>query len=80
MSALGHWRTLKRFQLMSALPPKADIPERQGHVRFVPKADIAEKLVHSDHRAGRLDDGVSCLAFSSLSSSTASSVIEAVMV
>jgi hypothetical protein len=26
---------------MSALPPKADIDERDQHVRFVPKADIA---------------------------------------
>jgi hypothetical protein len=26
---------------MSALPPKADIDERDCHVRFVPKADIA---------------------------------------
>ena len=25
---------------MSALPPKADIAERNRHVRFVPKADI----------------------------------------
>jgi len=25
---------------MSALPPKADIAERDWHVRFVPKADI----------------------------------------
>jgi hypothetical protein len=25
MSALGHKRTLKRFRLMSALPPKADM-------------------------------------------------------
>jgi hypothetical protein len=25
---------------MSALPPKADITERDWHVRFVPKADI----------------------------------------
>jgi hypothetical protein len=27
---------------MSALPPKADIAERGCHVRYVPKADIAE--------------------------------------
>jgi hypothetical protein len=25
---------------MSALPPKADIVERDRHVRFVPKADM----------------------------------------
>jgi hypothetical protein len=29
-----------RICIMSALPPKADIPEREEHVRFVPKADI----------------------------------------
>ena len=28
---------------MSALPPKADIAERDPHVRFVPKADIDPK-------------------------------------
>jgi len=26
---------------MSALPPKADIAERDCHVRFVPKADVS---------------------------------------
>ena len=30
---------------MSALPPKADITRAWSHVRFVPKADIAEPLV-----------------------------------
>jgi hypothetical protein len=28
---------------MSALPPKADIRDRDWHVRFVPKADIGKK-------------------------------------
>jgi hypothetical protein len=28
------------FRVMSALPPKADIVERDRHVRFVPKADM----------------------------------------
>jgi hypothetical protein len=37
----GYWRTLKRFHWMSALPPKADIVERDRHVRFVPKAEVA---------------------------------------
>src|SRR5215831_12576868 len=32
---------------MSALPPKADIAERDWHVRFVPKADI-ERALRSD--------------------------------
>ena len=31
---------------MSALPPKADIVERDRHVRFVPKADILHSLDH----------------------------------
>src|SRR5215813_4600282 len=34
MSALGQKRTLKRLHPMSALPPKADIAERDHHVRF----------------------------------------------
>jgi hypothetical protein len=33
MSALGHKRTLKRFRMMSALPPKADITGRHEDVR-----------------------------------------------
>jgi hypothetical protein len=40
MSALGQKQTLDWRPLMSALPPKADIAERQLDVRFVPKADI----------------------------------------
>jgi hypothetical protein len=39
MSALGHKQTLRRIRTMSALPPKADIAEHGGNVRFVPKAD-----------------------------------------
>ena len=35
MSALGHKRTSEHLQSMSALPPKADIAERDWHVRFV---------------------------------------------
>jgi hypothetical protein len=41
MSALGQKQTFVRFHAMSALPPKADIRQRSGHVRFVPKADIS---------------------------------------
>jgi len=41
MSALGQKRTLKRLHPMSALPPKADVVSRNGDVRFVPIADIA---------------------------------------
>jgi hypothetical protein len=40
MSALGHKRTSEQVESMSALPPKADIAERDHPVRFVPKADI----------------------------------------
>ena len=39
MSALGHKRTSPGVRIMSALPPKADIRQRDHHVRFVPKAD-----------------------------------------
>ncbi len=39
-------RTLRR---MSALPPNADIDKRDGHVRFVPKADI-RRLIRSTRR------------------------------
>jgi hypothetical protein len=40
MSALGQKQTSNSQPVMSALPPKADIDERDCHVRFVPKADI----------------------------------------
>jgi len=40
MSALGQKQTLADVRAMSALPPIADIAERNHHVRFVPKADI----------------------------------------
>jgi len=41
MSALDHKRTLGHDQIMSALPPKADIAECDWNVCFVPKADIS---------------------------------------
>jgi hypothetical protein len=40
MSALGQKQTSDCRPLMSAIHPKADIAERDRHVRFVPKADI----------------------------------------
>jgi hypothetical protein len=40
MSALGQKQTSSQAGLMSALPPKADIPQRRLDVRFVPIADI----------------------------------------
>jgi hypothetical protein len=46
MSALGHKRAFAVQNGMSALPPKADICSAQAHVRFVPKADIANLIDH----------------------------------
>jgi hypothetical protein len=40
MSALGQKRTFLRSVAMSALPPKADIGERDDDVRVAPKAAI----------------------------------------
>jgi hypothetical protein len=40
MSHLGHKRTSQDVRVMSALPPKADIPQRNLNVRFGPQADI----------------------------------------
>jgi len=37
---LGQKRTLRLVSLMSALPPKADMVQQAGNVRFVPKADM----------------------------------------
>jgi len=38
---MGHKRTFLEVCVMSALPPKADIADRDHNVRFVPKAGIA---------------------------------------
>src|SRR5215469_11290667 len=40
MSALGQKQTSEHDWTMSALPPKADMVQQDGDVRFVPKADI----------------------------------------
>jgi hypothetical protein len=37
---MGHKRTFSEVRAMSALPPKADITERDQDVRFVPIAEI----------------------------------------
>ena len=47
MSALGQKQTCAGQKVMSALPPKADICGATRDVRFVPKADIASKLVRA---------------------------------
>ena len=39
MSALGQKRTLTKVEAMSALPPKADITERNSHIRSVLMVD-----------------------------------------
>ena len=54
MSALGHKRTSRAVQPMSALPPKADMVRYDRDVRFVPKADIcgAAKFRLFDHLVG----------------------------
>jgi hypothetical protein len=44
MSALGQKQTSRNVRLMSVLPLKADIRQRDLHVRFVPLADIATWL------------------------------------
>jgi hypothetical protein len=43
MSALGQKQTSVTVLVMSALPPKADIVQHGGNVRFVPKADILKR-------------------------------------
>jgi hypothetical protein len=40
MSALGQKQTSEPFHAMSAIHPKADIPQRRHDVCFVPKADM----------------------------------------
>jgi len=47
MSALGQKQTLGKVRPMSALPPKADMDQHGGDVRFVPTADFGNS-------AGRL--------------------------
>ena len=47
MSVLGQKRTFAVQNVMSALPPKADICSALVHVRFVPIADIAEGFFRS---------------------------------
>ena len=54
--ALGTEQTSRRLRSMSALPPKADIADAMGNVRFVPIADIAglfDHLVSNGEHTGR---------------------------
>src|SRR5262249_30474302 len=45
MSALGHKWTFQNVRSMSALPPIADMVQRDRDVRFVPKADIGNDFM-----------------------------------
>jgi hypothetical protein len=47
MSALGQKQTFALQQVVSALPPKADIGAAQINVRFVPIADIYQDMRHA---------------------------------
>ena len=57
MSALGQKQTSDEHPLMSALPPKADMVQHGGNVRFVPIADCAlqQKLALFDHIVGAVE-------------------------
>src|SRR5258707_15112223 len=64
MSALGHWRTSVRPNLMSALLAEADVPSAADNVRLVPLAtnavhQIASYSITSSARAGVLPDRMS---------------------
>ena len=52
MSALGQKQTFAVQNVMSALPPKADMCGALAHVCFVPKADIG--AITTDRAAKRL--------------------------
>ena len=47
MSALGQKQTFVTLEPMSALPPKADIAQHGGDVRFVPEADSCTAAIDS---------------------------------
>ena len=57
MSALGHKQTCRSQIAISALPPKADIGQRGGNVRFVPEADIHQLF---DYMIGALSGEMVC--------------------
>jgi hypothetical protein len=40
MSDMGHEQTSRNVRVISVLPLKADIRQREWHVRYVPQADI----------------------------------------
>ena len=50
MSALGQKRTCAVQNVMSALPPKADVCSATRDVRFVPIADMPHSTLHGKLR------------------------------
>ena len=56
----GSGADIMRALAMSALPPKADIERGDGHVRFVPKADMKsfDDLVGDLVAPYRIDTGI----------------------
>ena len=55
MSALGQKQTFALQNVMSALPPKADMCSATRHVRFVPIADIISYSIPRAFRSGALE-------------------------
>jgi hypothetical protein len=60
MSALGQKQTLRRAQLMSALPPKADIAERSARACFVPRSGRARQVIRfrCEHTGALTESGL----------------------
>src|SRR5262245_51100287 len=58
MSALGQKRTCAGQQVMSALPPKADMCSAVANVRFGPKADITAPCLPRTRRQYREREGL----------------------
>ena len=56
MSALGQKQTCAVHNVMSALPPKADMCGAPEHVRFVPIADILLVQTSVDLKSELLDN------------------------
>src|SRR6516162_8939639 len=52
MSALGQKQTSAHVRVMSALPPKADIPRHERHVRFVRRVQPVDATPSNLARGG----------------------------
>jgi hypothetical protein len=52
MSAMGHEQTSRHVRVMSVLPLKADIRQREWHVRYVPIADMRQLVLSDLHSQG----------------------------